>query len=87
MVRADFIIRRYKLLRIFHFIDGYSKRYWVYPIKRKVDMFAIFKILKNSWSLNLKRRSSFYRLTIEENIPMMNLIALVNKKISRDSSQ
>ena len=28
------------------FIDDYFKIYWVYPIKRKVDVFAVFKIFK-----------------------------------------
>lgn len=28
------------------FIDDYSRRYWVYPIKRKTDVFSIFKVYK-----------------------------------------
>ena len=28
------------------FIDDYSKRCWVYPIKRKTDVFVVFKVIK-----------------------------------------
>ena len=28
------------------FIDDYSRRCWVYPIKRKADVFTVFKIFK-----------------------------------------
>ena len=28
------------------FIDDYSRRCWVYPIKRKADVFSVFKVLK-----------------------------------------
>ena len=38
------------------FIDDYSKRLWVYPIKKKSDVFPIFKDFKARVDLNLKKR-------------------------------
>jgi len=28
------------------FIDDYSRRLWVYPIKKKSDVFSVFKVFK-----------------------------------------
>ncbi|KAK9103029.1 hypothetical protein Sjap_020283 [Stephania japonica] len=40
------------------FIDDYSRRCWVYPIKRKADVFGIFKVFKARVELESGRRSS-----------------------------
>lgn len=36
------------------FIDDYSKRCWVYPMKRKADVFLVFKIFKARVELESK---------------------------------
>ena len=39
------------------FIDDYFKRCWVYAIKRKVDVFAVFKVFKARIELESKNGS------------------------------
>ena len=38
------------------FIDDYYRRCWVYAIKRKADVFAVFKFSKHKQNLNPKKR-------------------------------
>ena len=38
------------------FIDDYSKRLWVYPIKKRSDVFRIFKVFKARVELESGKR-------------------------------
>ena len=67
-------------------IDDCSRRCWVYPIKRKGDVFEVFKVFKVRWNLNPGKRSSFLGRIMEENSPMMYLTHFVTKKGSKGSS-
>ena len=40
------------------FIDDYFRRYWVYPIKKKSDVFTVFKEYKAQVELDMVKRSS-----------------------------
>ena len=38
------------------FIDDYSRRCWVYPIKRKADVFPVFKVFKARVELESEKK-------------------------------
>ena len=38
------------------FIDDYSRRCWVYPIKKKVDVFSVFKAYKARVELESEKK-------------------------------
>jgi len=38
------------------FIDDYSTRLWVYPIKKKSDVFSIFKVFKAQIKLEIEKK-------------------------------
>ena len=40
------------------FIDDYSKRYWVYPVKKKSHVFPVFKALKAQVELESRKKIS-----------------------------
>ena len=56
------------------------------PIKRKADVFLVFKVLKARVKLESEKRSSVYRQIMEENTPVMSLLNFAIKKASKDNS-
>jgi len=72
------------------FIDDFSKRCWVYPIKRKADVLAVFKTFKVWVELKFEKKIKCLRIDNGEEytrLPVMNLITSVNMKVSKGSSQ
>ncbi|KAE8678429.1 Senescence-specific cysteine protease SAG12 [Hibiscus syriacus] len=67
------------------FIDDYSMRCWVYPIKKKSDGFYLSKTSKCGWNLILEIRSSVSKQIMEENTQAKNLMTFAGNKASKDS--
>ena len=44
------------------FIDDYSRRCWVYPIKRKTDVFEVFKVFKAWVELDSGNKIKYLRI-------------------------
>ena len=66
------------------FIDDYSRKYWVYPIKKKSDVFPVFKEYKARVELEFGKTIKCLRMM--ESIQTISLLHIVGKKVFRDSS-
>ena len=51
---------------VMYFIDDYSRRCWVYPIKRKADVFEVFKVFKARVELDSGNKIKYLRIDNEE---------------------
>ena len=69
------------------FINNYSRKRWVCPIKKKLDVLPVFKQYKTRVELEFGKKSSVWGQIMVESIHMANFLLSVRKKVFKSSSR